>query len=170
MPTEFIKIALDIVILVGLGGFMYYALRLSKALNTFRAGRAEFETLMKQLGRNIDDAQSAITNLRASSKNAGDDLQKLVRDAQFIADDLEIMIKSGNNLANRLEGVAGQSGGHKDNVGSLAKPKKPKAEKGFAIQDREFEGDDEEILDPAMENLGSEAEKELYKALQKAKN
>lgn len=193
MSAEYIKIVLDIVILLGLGGFMFYALRLSNALNAFRSQRNEFEKTMQQLSRHIDDAQQAVTALKQESKISGDELSTLVRDAQLMIDELQFINEAGNGLAGRLEGLAERNrkivqgdssafleGGFVDdeNVSHIEKHRKPRqSNEEFMIQDREFEdeeqdfalGSDDVANDPALDELGSAAEKELYQALQSSK-
>ena len=186
MSTEYLKIILDLVILIGLGCFMYYALRLSKALNAFRAYRNEFESVIRQLNAHIDNAQKSIEQLKTTSKTSAEDLRKLVKDAQFLADDLQIINESGNNLAARLEGLAEKNRRalpagtdyeatlkHHDNVRDIARHRKDE-DGDFFIQDREFEEDDfsdqnsaYDDDDPALNDLSSDAEKELYRALKK---
>lgn len=186
MSAEYIKLILDIVILIGLGGFMYYALRLSRALNAFRAHRNEFDIVMKQLSGNIQDAQDSIKTLKAASSNSSTDIDKTLQTGRFLLDDLEIMIKSGNNLAKRLEKLTEGSAraikgasmhGNEDygeNVSTMPGRRKSVDDRdNFMIQDREFEEDDFTITgeDTAgietPETLTSDAEKELYQALQK---
>lgn len=166
--TEYIKLALDILILAGLGGFMYYALRLSKALDVFRTYRGDFQHVMTQLTTHIDEAQKAIEELKDVSASSGADLRKMVKDAQFLCDDLEFMTETGNNLAERLESASGKGGAK--NVSDLAQHRTNKAaqseaeDDGFMIQDREID----DIEDEDIGEFSSEAEKELYKALKNA--
>lgn len=174
MDTEYIKLILDIVILAGLGGFIFYALQLSRALNAFRAHRNEFDGIMKNLTKHIDDAQIAVNELKETSQNSGDDLHKLVRDAQYLADELQQINEISESLASRLENAAER--GRKnlqipdDDLGENVSPisKKRSKDESFMIHDPDF---DEDIIDddPDMEGLSSAAEKELYKALKKNK-
>lgn len=185
MSTEYIKIGLDLIILAGLGGFIFYALQLSRALNAFRSHRNEFDGIMRNLTKNIDDAQIAVNELKEMSQNSGDNLHKLVRDAQFLSDELQIMNETGNSLASRLENLAerGRRGleisdyNLGENVSPISKRKKAASgDDGFMIQDHDHDdnfddGFDEAPLgdDPEMGKLSSAAEKELYRALQKNK-
>lgn len=182
MTTEYIKLILDILILAGLGGFIFYALQLSRALNAFRAHRNEFDGIMRNLSEHIDTAQSAVKELKETSKISGDDLHSLIRDAKSLKEELNLINEAGNNLASRLELAAENSGrkaeaaaNYSDNISSISKGRSaPRANKddGFMIQDADFEEEylgDFEDDDPQMNNLSSAAEKELYKALKKNK-
>ena len=97
-----LSIALDCVVLIGLGVTIFYCIKLSKALNNFRKYRQEFNTLVGELGKNIEHAQDAIANLKNSSFEAGEDLQKVVNNARKLTDELQLMHDMGNSLANRL--------------------------------------------------------------------
>ena len=190
--TEYIKIILDIIILCGLAGFIFYAVKLSRALNSFRAHRAEFDQVMINLTQHIDNAQIAVNELKQTSKESGDDLHKLVRDAQFLADELQLINEAGNSLASRLEGLAER--GRKslevdeDSLGENVRPIRrrrsgeakseaipkgimPESDDSFAIHDPDFEEQNDDILDddPELAKLSSAAEKELYKALKSKK-
>jgi len=175
--TEYIKLILDIVILAGLGGFIYYALQLSRALNAFRAHRNEFDGIMKNLTKHIDDAQIAVNELKETSQNSGDDLHKLVRDAQYLADELQQINEVSDSLAARLENAAerGRKSLHipDDDLGENVSPISKRAAKddSFMIHDPDFDDDIDDGIadDPDMGGLSSAAEKELYKALKKNK-
>lgn len=179
MTTEYLKLALDVIILAGLGGFIFYALQLSRALNAFRAHRDEFDGVLKNLTKHIDDAQIAVNELKQVSHESGDDLQKLVRDAQFLADELQQINEVSDSLASRLEQAAERarkgleipSEGLGANVSPISKRKN--TDDGFMIHDPDFEDedgyDDGVDDDPDMAGLSSAAEKELLKALKKNK-
>tara|TARA_B100000780_G_scaffold275943_1_gene243586 strand:+ start:1504 stop:2115 length:612 start_codon:yes stop_codon:yes gene_type:complete len=104
-----LSIALDCVVLIGLGVTIFYCIKLSKALNNFRKYRQEFNTLVGELGKNIEHAQDAIANLKNSSFEAGEDLQKVVNNARKLTDELQLMHDMGNSLANRLERISDSS-------------------------------------------------------------
>lgn len=104
-----LSIALDCVVLIGLGVTIFYCIKLSKALNNFRKYRQEFNTLVGELGKNIEHAQDAIANLKNSSFEAGEDLQKVVNNARKLTDELQLMHDMGNSLANRLERISDTS-------------------------------------------------------------
>ena len=180
MTTEYLKIIFDLLILAGLGGFIFYALKLSRALNAFRAHRNEFDAIMKDLTKHIDDAQIAVNELKETSQSSGDDLHKLIRDAQHLSDELQQINDISESLASRLENAAERSRGglersdreygdeYGDNVSSISRPKKSKNNE-FMIHDPDF-GDDEDPQidnDPEAEKLSSAAERDLFRALKK---
>lgn len=103
MEGSLLNVILDIVVLAGLGLTILYCIRLSKALNNFRQYRQEFNTLVTELSKNIDQASGVIENLKNASFEAGEDLQKVVHNARALCDELQLMNDMGNSLANRLE-------------------------------------------------------------------
>lgn len=98
-----LNIVLDVVVLTGLALTIMYCIRLSKALNNFRQYRQEFNTLVTELSKNIDQASGVIDNLKNASFEAGEDLHKVVQNARKLTDELQLMNDMGNSLANRLE-------------------------------------------------------------------
>ncbi len=157
--TEY-GIILDILILAGLGAFLFYATRLSSALNEFRKSRSEFNAMMQELNTYITKADEAIKNMKENAQSAGDNLYRQVARAKDLKDEMEVINQASDRLAERLEGLSDTN-----KVTPISRRKK---EDGFPIHDADFE-DDEMIEDESMETLPSAAEKELYKALKKAK-
>jgi hypothetical protein len=183
MSSEVLSIGLDVVVLIVLGVTIFYAVKLTKSLNAFRSYREEFEALLDELTRNMDDAQRAIHNLKMASGDAGKNLQKTLSESRGLADELQIINESSSKLANRLEKSLGsgkvKARDYDEQVFNTIKGVEANAAKkgagAFAIQDRDFgKGDtdtgwDMEEGEPLPEELQSQAERELYKALQKNK-
>ncbi len=94
---------LDGVILVLLGAVIFFAVRLSLALRTFRDNRAELRDLVDSLSRAILQADGAIKGLREAARDSGRDLQGAIGEARSLQDELRIMIESGDSLARRME-------------------------------------------------------------------
>lgn len=182
-----LSLILDILVLIGLALTIYYCIRLSKSLSNFRQYRQEFNVLLKELSANIEKAQDAVANLKDTSYEAGEDLQKVINNSRNLSDELQLMNDMGNALANRLERLSEkgrtQVNGTAANGVNNEKPEKAKASRkekapDFFIQDREFEngrskglGDegDAYFSDDMDDNseFQSQAEKELYEALKK---
>lgn len=164
-----------------LGATIFYAHRLSASLNNFRETRREFDKVMTELSRNIDDAERSITSLKAATRDTGQGLQKTLNDARGTASDLEIIIRSGEKLAHRLETLADRNrriaqgledpGEYTDDTAPAYSSQTAPAEEpeipardrapAFLIRDRDVDDDS----DP--QSLQSQAERDLYNALQK---
>lgn len=179
---------MDMIVLGALAVTIYYAVRLSRSLAVFRQYRQEFSNVLGQLSRNIEQANASILGMKEASRSSGEHLQELIDQARLLADELNLINQSADVLAGRLEGLAEKNrkivkGQDIANDGDKAAPParngKKKAngssggisaeEKAFFIQDRDY-GEDEDSIDEAgiPEELQSQAERELFKALQKS--
>lgn len=189
---ELMPVVFDGLIVVLLGGTIYFAARLSLHLKVFRQSRQDLETLIGQLVEQTDKAQTSIQGMRENAKASGRDLQALINEARSLIDELEIMNEAGNSMANRLERQAQSTA--RQSSPTFEDPLKDLDEapmRGaagsdaggmFAIQDRDggqdygIEGEDPipESIRPAARTsekaeMTSQAEKELYEALQMKK-
>lgn len=101
-----VSFAFDILITVLLGATIYFAVKLSRHLDTFRSNRSDMETLIRELSSQITRAQEGISVLDELSTTRGDELRGLLGKAQGYIDELHVMTESGNSLAERLETMA----------------------------------------------------------------
>lgn len=166
-----LPLILDGLILVLLGGTIFFAARLSVHLKTFRSNRTQLEKLVGELAEQIAQADRAVAGMREAAREGGRDLQQRINEARALSEELQFMNETGNNLAGRLEKVA---------TGSTARVNPydgdydtAEEKRGFAIQDREYGLDDDDdaagfVIDDEDDgaNLGSRAERELFQALQ----
>lgn len=183
-----ISMAMDVVILVLLAATVYLAFRLNINLKHFRDSRKEMEGLITRLTSNIDKAERAIQGMQNAARSAGRDLDEVISDAKVLSDELKFMNEAGNNLASRLEKLAERNREvtekieERITVTSVSSPSKSapirldEGPRGFAIHDRDFEAgfddpgeDDFELADEEFGGLQSQAERELFEALQKGK-
>lgn len=129
-----IGFVLNGVLLVLLGATIFFAVRLSLLLGSFRNSRGELASLISDLSRAIDQAQIAIAGLRESAREGGRELQDKISEARKLGDELDVMTASGEKLARRLEaamtrareegalnaGGAGSAGGFGGGAGNSA--------------------------------------------------
>jgi chromosome segregation ATPase len=194
MNIALLSIVMDIVIVILLAGTIYYAYSLARQLKIFRQSKGEFEALLMQLTGQINTAHDAIEHMQEAADTNGQVLNKLIRDGQFLADELQMVNEASNNLANRLERAASSGRSESINIDEAedyvppvqgrtksspqpsAKPSEGKTPmSGFAIRDREVEDDDAGsdgsfLVDDDDEDVGnfhSQAERELYTALKR---
>jgi hypothetical protein len=172
MTGNTLSIVLDFIVLGFLGVTIFYAIRLTKSLNSFRAMRHEFGHIMKQLSNNIDDAQRGVDNLKAVTRDSGQHLQKLINEAKMIAGDLERLNKgaplySSQNSRRHMPPIEEETDPFKLLERELLQ--EDANEGGFSIFDREYEEDEPgpEIRKESPASFKSHAERELYEALQK---
>jgi len=191
MENISLSLVLDGVIVVLLIATIIYAARLSLYLKKFKESRADLEGIIADLSKHIDKADTAVATLNdAIEKNSGE-LQVKMNKANAMFDELDIVVQSGDSLADRLEELAVRNrrimdGGEGD-VADLAKAtkaddynerlkdvvKKVEDTKSspFMIRDTELEkggiSDDGFTLDD--NEVLSEAERDLYEALERNK-
>lgn len=178
--TGLLGIGLNLLIIGLLACTIYYAWKLSKALNNFKNHRQEMNALIAELNRSIKTAEKAMEHLRDTGIQTSSQLQEKISDAHKMNEELQLMNDLSDNLAQRLERQRGAQEAKKQVKPSRKKNTAQNEDDlpSFFIQDREFEDGDKTANMNEMDegddievpgNLQSEAEKELYKALQKNK-
>ncbi|PCI56059.1 MAG: hypothetical protein COB36_04505 [Alphaproteobacteria bacterium] len=109
MSGELIALVLDIIILCFLGATIFYVMRLSKNLNTFKAHRREFDNVITSLLSSIDQAERAVQTLKQASAQEAGDLENLIRQSKAMSEELKIINEAGEGMAQRLEKLAEQN-------------------------------------------------------------
>ena len=106
MPIDLLLDALVAVLLVVTSGYCFI---LDRRLRELRSGQDGMKEIIRALNQATEQAQSAIAHLKISGDAAGHDLRETVSKARALADELSLMLESGNNIADRLEGSASQA-------------------------------------------------------------
>jgi hypothetical protein len=101
-----ISIVFDIVITCLLATTIFFAIKLSRHLDSFRSNRASMENLIRELSGQITRAQEGTSVLDELSANRGDELRASILRATELSDELQLMTQSANSLAERLEVMA----------------------------------------------------------------
>lgn len=101
-----LSFAFDILITCLLAATIFYAVKLSRHLDSFRANRSNMEGLIRELSNQITRAQEGISVLDELSSNRGDELRRSITKAQSLSDELQLMTESANSLAEKLENMA----------------------------------------------------------------
>ncbi len=189
---------LDGLILVLLGVTIFYAIRLTKSINTFRRSRAELGNLLEDLSNNIAQAEQAILGMKEAARESGKELQDVIEESKDLREELRFMNEAGNNLASRLGDLAEKSRAVAEGHGAVVpdedvaeeKPVTVSTKKAatngkaaiqppvFNIRDPDFDkGEAPEAAAPVIEEgddpadtgtFQSKAERELFEALQKS--
>lgn len=174
----------DVAITALLAATIFYAVRLSRDLETFRTTRADLSQAMQDIAGHVTKAQAAVEELRVHAGQSAINLQSLVTQADQVARELEMVVEAGNALANRLEGAASQAAAARvqDSYDAPPVPDRPYQARGdvtdgpaFIIQDREFDlggGSDEADLtgwgdESADDGFFSQAERDLAAVMQR---
>lgn len=101
-----ISFGFDILITCLLAATIFFAVKLSRHLDSFRSNRANMESLIRELSTQITRAQEGISVLDELSASRGDELRSTIAKARALSDELQLMTESGNSLAERLETMA----------------------------------------------------------------
>lgn len=101
-----LSFAFDILITGLLAATIFFAVKLSRHLDSFRSNRANMESLIRELSNQITRAQEGISVLDELSSNRGDELRRSITKAQALSDELQLMTESANSLAEKLENMA----------------------------------------------------------------
>ncbi|HAJ90309.1 MAG TPA: hypothetical protein DCM27_04755 [Rhodospirillaceae bacterium] len=101
-----LSFAFDILITCLLAATIFFAVKLSRHLDSFRSNRANMENLIRELSSQITRAQEGISVLDELSSNRGDELRRSITKAQALSDELQLMTESANSLAEKLENMA----------------------------------------------------------------
>lgn len=107
--NPFVDVFFDVVLLTALAATVFYCLRISKQFDQMRADTKAFETLFQAMNIASARAEGAIRVLKETAADSAERLQDRLQKSQALADELEIMIHSGNSLAERLQKLAERS-------------------------------------------------------------
>lgn len=164
--TAWIGLVLDVILIGLVATGVVYAMRLITQLKELKSSRVEMERFVRDFNAAVMRAEAGIKGLRAAAREAGDDLEKLIDKGHIVRDELNFIVESADNVAERLSNTA-SAAMHKDR-GTETKNTDKKNEdmrKAPAISS----GSADVRSNPNDAAPNSRAEKELLQALQKLK-
>lgn len=97
---------LELIVCVFLGATIAYCAMLDRRLRAMRSGQDGLRDLVVELNNATQRAVSAIEALKQASAATGDDLGGRVTEARALADDLSLMIESGERIAEKIGRIA----------------------------------------------------------------
>ena len=101
---------LNIIILVMLAVMIGYCVILNKRLKAFRSIKKEMADIIDQLNASTSHAQKSIAEFKNVVFAEEEKLNKVLRKASEMADELDMINETGSNLANRIEqGLTGDN-------------------------------------------------------------
>jgi hypothetical protein len=100
MPIDLI---LDGIVAILLAVTVAYCVVLDRSLRALRNGRDELRGLIENLDRATVGANFSVQELKKAGDTLGADLEAQIQKARKLADELGMMVESGDNIANRLE-------------------------------------------------------------------
>ncbi|QQG35865.1 MAG: hypothetical protein HYS17_10240 [Micavibrio aeruginosavorus] len=168
MSEALLGMVLDGLVLLFLGATIFFSVRLSVHLRLFRESRQDLEKLINDLTMQIGKAEKSIETLKSSARDISRELQQHLDEAKAVGNDLEIMTRGANNIADRLDRAADRN--RNTNIEIPVPARKSKNERdefpGFAIRDPDLSHQEQ---DESADAGGSLAERELLEALQSRK-
>lgn len=108
---EQLSILLDLVVATLLIATIVYASVLNRKLAVLRNNKQEMEAMVNRLVQTTEQAEHGLADLKEAAGEKGDELDKRVKDATALVDDLGFLVDKGNSLADRLERQIGQARG-----------------------------------------------------------
>ena len=94
---------LDVFLVALLAATLVYIARLNRRLDAMRAGREEFEALVKRFTSATEQAQANVNAMKAAADDAGKGLQEEIDRARGLREDLAFLADRANGLADQLE-------------------------------------------------------------------
>lgn len=125
MENKLLLIFMDVLVLFALGGTMYFLRRISGSIQVIREGKTELQQLLQQMNIHISNAQHAIENMNKLADEKGKQIQKNIEGANASIDELQFIQRSAENVAQRLERLAGQGSNQSGNPPELTATKQP---------------------------------------------
>lgn len=98
----YVSLFFDFVLIGLLAAGISYAVKLTKQLAEMRASRAEMERFVLDFNATVTRAEAGIRGLKNASREAGDDLEKLIERGHNLRDELHFLIESADQIASRL--------------------------------------------------------------------
>ncbi len=99
IPTDLL---LDGLVAVLLGATIFYCAMLDRRLKALRTGQDGLKQTIDQLNTATARAEISITQMKQVSGQLDDGLTQQMRDARTLADELSVMVASGNKVAGNL--------------------------------------------------------------------
>ncbi len=111
------EIVLETIVAILLIVTVVYCYVLNKRLATLRNSQDEMKQLLNDFAVAMQKAEISVAELRNASLEIGDKLNARVTAARALSDELNVMVNSGEDLANRLEhGLVGRKAEPKSTV------------------------------------------------------
>lgn len=106
---EWIRFVLDIILIIIAGTGLWQMMRLIRHLIELRKSRADMERFVREFHATVLRAEAGISNLKQTARDRGDDLEQLIDKGTMLRDELQFLVESADQLANRLAHTATQA-------------------------------------------------------------
>lgn len=99
---DWIRLALDLVLIACVSAGLIQATRLMRHLSNLQQGREDMERFVREFNATVSRAETGIKELRYAARESGDDLEKLVDKAAMVREELQFLVESADQIAERL--------------------------------------------------------------------
>ncbi|MDF1685269.1 MAG: hypothetical protein ACJAVO_001176 [Parvibaculaceae bacterium] len=96
----------DLVAIALLGATVFYCVLLDRRLRAMRDGQDGLKDTIHTLNEACDRAAMSVRNLSGATEQVDEELERRLERARALADELGMILESGNNLADRLTGAS----------------------------------------------------------------
>lgn len=103
---DWLRLALDVALIGCVGTGLVQAARLIRHLSNLQQGREDMERFVREFNATVTRAETGIKELRYAARESGDDLEKLVDKAVMVRDELQFLVESADQIAERLSHTA----------------------------------------------------------------
>lgn len=94
---------IDVVVIALLGATIFYAFRLERRLANMRTAQAALNDVIRDLNGAAARAEAGIHGLKTAAVSSGQMLDDKIKRARALADELALLLQSGERLGQRLE-------------------------------------------------------------------
>lgn len=94
---------IDVVVIALLGATIFYALRLEQKLANMRSAQSALADVIRELNTSASRAEAGIQGLKTAAASSGQALDEKIKRARSLADEIELLLQSGERLGQRLE-------------------------------------------------------------------
>ena len=96
---------LEFILAMLLAATLVYCAKLERGLRQLREDQESLNATVRSLNAGIAAAQASLAGLKAAAKEAGEALGAKVPGARALADELSMLVTSGDRIASRIEGA-----------------------------------------------------------------
>jgi len=107
MSSLSISLAIELIVGALLIATIVYCFLLDRRLRALRDGEGDLRQIVVALDRATTRAQGAITDLRVSCDTLTRDMERDLKKARGLADELALMVEAGDHIAERLGSLSG---------------------------------------------------------------
>lgn len=99
----------NILVLLFLGMTIYVCYKLNKRIEALQDGRSELAEIVREFDETTRRATQTIAELHSATTRISENIQHRIDKANFVADDLQMLIERGNKMMAKIEPHTGEA-------------------------------------------------------------